>query len=177
MYIQNNLKCLLKSKGISQKELALGTGIRPSTISDIVKSNRKVINTEHILKIIKFLDIKDLCMIYSIKHESLNDTVSHEIVPNPYAEYSLDDLLRFYKLELKYLEYYQSYENLLIEKSSFVKENINLQENYEVIERNRKSTQNTLNNIQSLSSQIMNKLHTVTEKDKLYEVYDLLKTT
>lgn len=177
MYIQNNLKSLLKSKGISQKELALGTGIRPSTISDILKLNRKVINTEHILKIIKFLDIKDLCMIYSIKHESLNDDVSNEIVQNPYAEYSLDDLLRFYKLELKYLEYYQSYENLLIEKSSFVKENINLKETYESIERNRKSTQNTLDNIQSLSSQIMNKLNTVTEKDKLYEVYDLLKTT
>lgn len=55
-----NLKEILKEKNISQKELALMTGIRESTISEISRNSKTVLNFEHFEKICEVLDIKDI---------------------------------------------------------------------------------------------------------------------
>ena len=61
-----NLKVKLKVKEaleknkISQKRLAEISGIRESTISDIVRGTRTVINFEHLTKIAIALNIKDI---------------------------------------------------------------------------------------------------------------------
>ena len=52
------LKELLDERGMSQKELANLTGIRESTISDIARGSRTVMNFAHIAKILEVLEIK-----------------------------------------------------------------------------------------------------------------------
>ena len=51
---------LLTNRGITQAQLAEMTGLRPSTISEIVRDTRTVINKEHIAKIANALNIDDI---------------------------------------------------------------------------------------------------------------------
>jgi putative transcriptional regulator len=53
------LKDLLKSRGITQKQLAEMTGIHESTISDMIRDYRTALNKEHLDKIMDVLEIKD----------------------------------------------------------------------------------------------------------------------
>ena len=58
--VRIRLKELLDERDIKQKQLAEMTGIRESTISDIVRGSRTVINYEHLAKIAEALEIKDI---------------------------------------------------------------------------------------------------------------------
>jgi transcriptional regulator with XRE-family HTH domain len=61
--IRIRLKDILEENKIKQKQLAEMTGIRESTISDICRGSRTVMNFEHIAKIaevLKITDIRDL---------------------------------------------------------------------------------------------------------------------
>lgn len=58
--VKMKVRELLESKKISQKELAIMAGIRESTISDIVRGTRTVINFEHISKIAEALNVTDI---------------------------------------------------------------------------------------------------------------------
>ncbi|RJR23622.1 XRE family transcriptional regulator [Candidatus Microgenomates bacterium] len=59
MMLKTKLKAILEEKGMTQKELSEKTGIRPNTISEIVKNTRDTINREHISIIAKELGITD----------------------------------------------------------------------------------------------------------------------
>lgn len=61
------LKEVLKERGITQKELAEMTGIRPTTISEMVNNQRSTINKEHLRKIIEVLEIEDIREIIDFK--------------------------------------------------------------------------------------------------------------
>ena len=50
----------LEERGIKQKDLAEMAGIRESTISEIVRGTRTVINFEHLAKIATALNISDI---------------------------------------------------------------------------------------------------------------------
>ena len=54
------LKDLLRQRGMTQKELAQITNLREATISELVNSERRVINKEHVTKIAEALQIKDI---------------------------------------------------------------------------------------------------------------------
>ena len=54
------MKEALDKRELSQKKLAEMSGIRESTISDIVRGTRTVINFEHISKIAEALKITDI---------------------------------------------------------------------------------------------------------------------
>lgn len=58
--VRIRLKELLDERNIKQKQLAEMTGIRESTISDIVRGSRTVMNFEHLAKIAEALEIKDI---------------------------------------------------------------------------------------------------------------------
>lgn len=58
--VKIKIKDLLEQRGISQKKLAEIAGLRESTISDIVRGTRTVINFEHLSKIATALDINDI---------------------------------------------------------------------------------------------------------------------
>ena len=65
--IELRVKQLLDEKGITQKKLAELTGIRESTISDISRGSRTVMNFEHIAKIADALNIDDIRTIIELK--------------------------------------------------------------------------------------------------------------
>ena len=65
--IELRLKQLLAEKGMTQKALAERTGIRESTISDITRGARTVMNFEHIAKIADVLDLDDIRELIEIK--------------------------------------------------------------------------------------------------------------
>ena len=50
----------LECRKLSQKKLAEMSGIRESTISDIVRGTRTVINFEHLSKIAEALEVTDI---------------------------------------------------------------------------------------------------------------------
>ena len=54
------MKDALDKRELSQKRLAEMSGIRESTISDIVRGTRTVINFEHLSKIAEALEITDI---------------------------------------------------------------------------------------------------------------------
>ena len=58
--IKIRLKEILDERGLKQKDLAKQTGISESTISDICRGTRTVMNFEHIAKIVEVLEIKDI---------------------------------------------------------------------------------------------------------------------
>lgn len=60
---------LLKERGLKQGDLAELTGIRPSTISEIVRDSRSVINKDHLAKIAEVLSIEDISELIEIKYE------------------------------------------------------------------------------------------------------------
>ena len=50
----------LEKRELNQKKLAEMSGIRESTISDIVRGTRTVINFEHLSKIAEALEVTDI---------------------------------------------------------------------------------------------------------------------
>lgn len=51
---------ILRARNITQAQLADMTGLRPSTISEIVRDSRTTINKEHIARIADALNIDDI---------------------------------------------------------------------------------------------------------------------
>lgn len=58
--VKLKVKDALDKRELSQKRLAEMSGIRESTISDIVRETRTVINFEHLSKIAEALEITDI---------------------------------------------------------------------------------------------------------------------
>ena len=58
--VKLKVKDALDKRELSQKRLAEMSGIRESTISDIVRGTRTVINFEHLSKIAEALEISDI---------------------------------------------------------------------------------------------------------------------
>ena len=60
MVIKLKIKGLLVKRGITQKELSKLTGIRESTISEIVRESKTVLNFEHLAWIAEALQVNDI---------------------------------------------------------------------------------------------------------------------
>ena len=58
--VKREVKEAIEKRGLNQKKLAEMSGIRESTISDIVRGTRTVINFEHLSKIAEALEITDI---------------------------------------------------------------------------------------------------------------------
>lgn len=58
--VKLKVKEALDKRELSQKKLAEISGIRESTISDIVRGTRTVINFEHLSKIAEALEVTDI---------------------------------------------------------------------------------------------------------------------
>lgn len=58
--VRLKLKSLLEERGLTQKKLSELSGIRESTISDIVRGSRTLINFEHFEKLARALEISDI---------------------------------------------------------------------------------------------------------------------
>jgi len=65
--VKLRVKELLEEKGITQKKLAELAGVRESTISDIVRGTRTVINFEHLGKIATALEVDDIRKIIDLE--------------------------------------------------------------------------------------------------------------
>ena len=65
--VKLRVKELLEEEGITQKKLAEMAGVRKSTISDIVRGTRTVINFEHLGKIATALEISDIRKIIDLE--------------------------------------------------------------------------------------------------------------
>lgn len=65
--IKLKVKNLIDEKGMTQKTLAQLSGIRESTISDIVRGTRTVINFEHLSKIAEALKVNDIRELIDFK--------------------------------------------------------------------------------------------------------------
>lgn len=61
--VKLKVKELLEERNITQKKLAQISGIRESTISDIVRGTRTVINFEHLSKIAEALAIDNISQL------------------------------------------------------------------------------------------------------------------
>ena len=61
--VKLKVKELLEERNITQKKLAQISGIRESTISDIVRGTRTVINFEHLSKIAEALEIDKISQL------------------------------------------------------------------------------------------------------------------
>ena len=62
-FVRVKVKELLEERNMTQKTLAKLSGIRESTISDIVRGTRTVINFEHLSKIAETLQLSDISQI------------------------------------------------------------------------------------------------------------------
>lgn len=60
MELKIKLNEVLQQNGITQKELSLKTGIRPSTISDMCRNSRTCVNKKQLGQIAEVLHIKDV---------------------------------------------------------------------------------------------------------------------
>lgn len=68
VYVFNmKLKEVLERKGISQKELSRMTGIREGTISELANNSRTVYNKNHLIKIMKALNIVELSDLLELR--------------------------------------------------------------------------------------------------------------
>lgn len=61
--IRLRVKEILEERDFTQKKLAQLSGIRESTISDIVRGTRTVINFEHLSRIAETLEITDISQL------------------------------------------------------------------------------------------------------------------
>lgn len=68
--IHVRLKEVLKARGISQKQLAEMTNIRPAAISELANNLRTTINREHVERIAEVLGIERLDELIVFEHES-----------------------------------------------------------------------------------------------------------
>lgn len=64
--VRNRLKTLLELKGLTQKEFAEITGIRQSTISELCRNSKSVMNLEHLEIIMKALNITDFNEVFEM---------------------------------------------------------------------------------------------------------------
>lgn len=69
LVVKLKVKDVLDKNKISQKRLAEISGIRESTISDIVRGTRTVINFEHLTKIALALNITDIRELIDLVEE------------------------------------------------------------------------------------------------------------
>lgn len=67
--VKLKIKEAIEKRGITQKKLAEMSGIRESTISDIVRGTRTVINFEHLSKIAKALEVDDITELIDFEHK------------------------------------------------------------------------------------------------------------
>lgn len=67
--IKLKVKDLIEVRGITQKKLAQMSGIRESTISDIVRGTRTVINFEHLSKIAEALEVTDISQLIDFEQK------------------------------------------------------------------------------------------------------------
>lgn len=67
--IKLKIKRAIEERGITQKRLAEMSGIRESTISDIVRGTRTVINFEHLSKIAEALEVSDITELIDFDSE------------------------------------------------------------------------------------------------------------
>lgn len=58
--VKLKVKEVIEERGITQKKLAEMSGIRESTVSDIVRGSRTVINFEHLSKIAEALEVNNI---------------------------------------------------------------------------------------------------------------------
>ena len=65
--VKLKVKELLEERNITQKKLAQISGIRESTISDIVRGTRTVINFEHLSKIAEALEIDNISQLIDVE--------------------------------------------------------------------------------------------------------------
>lgn len=65
--VKLKVKEALDKRKLSQKKLAEMSGIRESTISDIVRGTRTVINFEHLSKIAEALEVTDIRELIDFK--------------------------------------------------------------------------------------------------------------
>lgn len=68
-YIKLRLSEVLEERGITQKELAQLTGIRPNAISEMCRDMRTTYNKEHLNTIINALDIDDLSVLFTLEQD------------------------------------------------------------------------------------------------------------
>lgn len=64
--VKLKVKDLLEEKNMTQKKLAELSGIRESTISDIVRGTRTVINFEHLARIAEALELENISEIMEL---------------------------------------------------------------------------------------------------------------
>lgn len=69
MRIQNKVKESIGYIGMTQKDLSELTGIRESTIGEICRNTKTVINLDHMAKIMKALNITDFNLMFEIKEK------------------------------------------------------------------------------------------------------------
>ncbi|MDU7472097.1 MAG: helix-turn-helix transcriptional regulator [Paenibacillus macerans] len=60
---------ILKRRGMTQLQLAEKAELRPSTISEIVRDSRTVINKEHLAKIADALEVDDISELIVLEKE------------------------------------------------------------------------------------------------------------
>jgi len=70
MEVYLKIKEVLTKREITQKTLSEMTGLRPTTISEMVNNQRQTINKEHLAKVIEVLAINDIREIIDFKIES-----------------------------------------------------------------------------------------------------------
>ena len=68
--VKLKVKEILEERKITQKKLAEVSGIRESTISDIVRGARTVISFEHLSKIAEALEITDIRELIDFENTS-----------------------------------------------------------------------------------------------------------
>ena len=68
--VKLKVKEILEERKITQKKLAEVSGIRESTISDIVRGARTFINFEHLSKIAEALEITDIRELIDFENTS-----------------------------------------------------------------------------------------------------------
>lgn len=67
--IKSNLKQILDSRGLTQKDLALSTGIREATISKLCRNTLKRYPKDVLEKIMNSLNITDVNELLTIEEE------------------------------------------------------------------------------------------------------------
>ncbi len=65
--IESNLAKVMNERGISQKNLALLTGLRQATISDLANGKNIQINKAHIVALMIVLRVTDITELFNIK--------------------------------------------------------------------------------------------------------------
>lgn len=65
--IESNLGKVMNDRGVTQRRLALLTGLRQATISDLVNGKNIQINKSHLIAIMIVLRVTDITELFNIK--------------------------------------------------------------------------------------------------------------